>query len=304
MSKNLLNKYVWLVETIYNAKYISLEEINRRWLEDDISEGVEIPRRTFHTWLNEAQEMFGLVILCERKGGYHYYIENAEEIGQGGLRNWLLNTISTSNLLMEHRQLNDRILLEEVPSVKEHLAPILKAMKTYTILRLTYQSYWRDESSTFELEPYCVKLFKQRWYLVGRSPHYKQVRIYALDRILSLETTEKKFKMPKKFNPAAFFEDFYGIIAREQANVETVRLKVSAEQSNYVRSLPLHHSQKELVRSGDYSIFELHLCPEFDFQQEILSKTPEIEVLSPEWLREEIADKVKVLWEKYQEKSK
>ena len=80
MSPNLLNKYVWLVETIYNAKYISFEEINRRWLDDDISGGVEIPKRTFHTWLNEAQEMFGLVILCERKGSYHYYIENAEEI--------------------------------------------------------------------------------------------------------------------------------------------------------------------------------------------------------------------------------
>ena len=140
MSKNLLNKYVWLVETIYNAKYISFEEINRRWLDDDISEGVEISKRTFHTWLNEAQEMFGLVILCERKGGYHYYIENAEEIRQGGLRNWLLNTISTSNLLMENKQLKDRILLEEVPSVKDHLSPILKAMKADTTLMVTYQS--------------------------------------------------------------------------------------------------------------------------------------------------------------------
>ena len=299
MSPNLLNKYVWLVETIYNAKYITFEEINRRWLDDDISEGVEIPKRTFHTWLNEAQEMFGLVILCERKGGYHYYIENAEEIRQGGLRNWLLNTISTSNLLMEHRQLKDRILLEEVPSVKDHLSPILAAMKTDATLRITYQSYWRDESSTFELEPYCVKLFKQRWYLVGRSPHYDQIRIYALDRILSLEITGKTFKMPKKFDGGEFFKDFYGIIAHENAKVETVKLKVNAGQANYLRSLPLHPSQKEVERDEGYSIFELQLCPKFDFQQEILSQTPEIEVLSPEWLREEIADKVKALWEKY-----
>lgn len=299
MSQNLLNKYVWLVETIYNAKYITFEEINRRWLDDDISEGLEIPKRTFHTWLNEAQEMFGLVILCERKGGYHYYIENAEEIKQGGLRNWLLNTISTSNLLMEHRQLKDRILLEEVPSVKDHLSPILAAMKADTTLRITYQSYWRDESSTFELEPYCVKLFKQRWYLVGRSPHIDQVRIYALDRILSLETLEKKFKMPKKFDGMDFFKDFYGIIAHENAKVETVKLKVNAGQANYLRSLPLHPSQKEVEQGEGYSIFELQLCPEFDFQQEILSQTPEIEVLSPEWLREEVAGKVKALWEKY-----
>ena len=302
MSKNLLNKYVWLVETIYNAKYISFEEINRRWLDDDISEGLEIPKRTFHTWINEAEELFGLSILCEHFGDFRYYIEHPEEVKKGGLRNWLLNTISTSNLLMENRQLKDRILLEEVPSVKDHLSPILAAMRTDTTLMITYQSFWRDESSTFEVEPYCVKLFKQRWYLVGRSPEYKQVRIYALDRIIDIEPLKKKFKMPKKFSPAAFFEDFYGIIAHEHADVETVRLKVSADQSNYLRSLPLHSSQKELVRSGDYSIFELRFCPEFDFQQEILSQTPEIEVLSPDWLREEIADKIKTLWDKYSNK--
>ena len=302
MAKNLLNKYVWLVETIYKAGNITFEELNEKWLDNDMSEGVELALRTFHKWRIAAEEMFGLIIECERKGGYHYYIANADEIKRGSLRSWLLNTISVSNLLIDNQNLKERIVLEEIPSGQEYLSTIIEAMKKNQVLRITYQSYWRDESSTFELEPYCVKLFKQRWYLVGRSTHYKQVRIYALDRILNLETTEKKFKMPKKFNPAEFFEDFYGIIAREHANVETVRLKVSAEQSNYLRSLPLHSSQKELVRSGDYSIFELRLCPEFDFQQEILSKTPEIEVLSPDWLRVEIAGKIKVLWEKYANK--
>ena len=302
MSQNLLNKYVWLVDTIYRAKYITFEEINRRWLDDERSEGVEIPKRTFHTWIHEVEEMFGLVIMCERKGGYNYYIENAEEIKEGGLRNWLLNTISTSNLLMDNQQLKDRILLEEVPSVKDHLEPIIKAMKSNLMLTITYQSYWREESNTFDLEPYCVKLFKQRWYLVGRSAGFKHVRVYALDRIVDLALTEKRFKMPKTFEPAAFFEDFYGIIAHENAKVETVKLKVSANQSNYLRSLPLHPSQKEVERGDEYNVFELRLCPEFDFQQEILSQTPDIEVLEPQWLREEIAEKAKVLWKKYSKK--
>ena len=302
MSQNLLNKYVWLVDTIYRAKYITFEEINRRWLDDERSEGMEIPKRTFHTWIHEVEEMFGLVIMCERKGGYNYYIENAEEIKEGGLRNWLLNTISTSNLLMDNQQLKDRILLEEVPSVKDHLEPIIKAMKSNLMLTITYQSYWRDESTTFDLEPYCVKLFKQRWYLVGRSAGFKHVRVYALDRIVDLALTDKRFKMPKTFHPAAFFDDFYGIIAHENAEVETIKLKVSANQSNYMRSLPLHPSQKEVERGDEYSVFELRLCPEFDFQQEILSQTPDIEVLEPQWLREEIAEKAKVLWKKYSKK--
>lgn len=75
--------------------------------------------------------------------------------------------MSVSNLLMDNQNLKDRIILEDIPSGKEYLATILDSMKTNNQLRITYQSYWRDESSTFNVHPYCVKLFKQRWYLVA-----------------------------------------------------------------------------------------------------------------------------------------
>ena len=75
MAKNLINKYVWLVETIYKAGRITYEEINEKWLDQDM-DTKPIPIRTFHKWKNAAEEMFNLVIECERKGGYHYYILN------------------------------------------------------------------------------------------------------------------------------------------------------------------------------------------------------------------------------------
>ena len=127
---NIINKYVWLVETIYRAHKISYEEINRKWLDDeDFSEGVELPLRTFHKWRIAVEEMFGLVIENEKRGEYRYYIENEDVITKGGMRSWMLNTISTSNLLLENRSLNDRILLEDVPSGREYLQPIIDAMK-------------------------------------------------------------------------------------------------------------------------------------------------------------------------------
>lgn len=149
MAKNLINKYVWLVETLYKAGRITYEEINEKWLDQDM-DTKPIPIRTFHKWKIAAEEMFNLVIECERKGGYHYYIDNKEEVKRGGLRNWLLNTISVSNLLLDSQSLKDRILLEDVPSGQESLALILEAMKTNTQLRITYQSYWRDESFYFQ----------------------------------------------------------------------------------------------------------------------------------------------------------
>ena len=300
MAKNLLGKYVWLVETIYRAGRITFGEINQKWLDDDM-DNREIPLRTFHKWRIAAEEMFGLVIECERKGGYHYYIGNVSEIENGGLRSWLLNSISVNNLLLDSQQIKDRILLEDVPSGVEYLPMVIEAMKTNTVLRMTYQSYWREDSHTFDVHPYCVKLFRQRWYLVALSPYYEQVMIYSLDRVFGLRKQKERFKMPKDFAPAAFFRHYYGVIAGTKTKVEKVKIKVSAGQANYLRSLRLHPTQEETERNDEYSIFTLRLCPEFDFMMELLSKGEDVEVLEPLWLRNEVAGKVRRLYAKYQE---
>ena len=297
---NLLNKYVWLVETIYKAKRITLEEINERWLVSEISEGVELALRTFHKWRIAVEEMFGLIIECERKGGYHYYIANAEELKTGNIRNWLLNTISVSNLLIDNQHMKDRILLENVPSGQEYLANIIGAMKKGHCINMTYQSYWRDEGNTFTVEPYCVKLFRQRWYMVARSPYLDKILVYSLDRILEMETDkEKKFKLTRTFDASVYFDECFGVIAGDGTNVENVKLKVSVGQANYLRSLPLHRSQQELERTDTYSIFHFRVRPSYDFQQEILWHGEEMEVLEPLWLREEIAGKIEKMWDKY-----
>ena len=176
MARNLINKYVWLVETIYRSRRITFEEINLRWLDNEMSEGLDLPLRTFHKWRIAVEEMFGLVIECERKGGYHYYIANAEELKEGNIRNWLLGTISVSNLLVDNQHLKDRILLEEIPSGQIYLAQIIEAMKNSNVINMTYHSYWRDKSNNFDVEPYCVKLFRQRWYLLGRSPYMNKMK--------------------------------------------------------------------------------------------------------------------------------
>lgn len=302
MAKNLLNKYVWLVETIYKAERITFEEINEKWLDTELSEGVELALRTFHKWRIAIEEMFGLVIDCERKGGYHYLIANAEELNAGGIRNWLLNTISVSNLLIDNLQLKDRILLENVPSGKEYLADITEAMKKGHCINMTYQSYWQKECHSFIVEPYCVKLFKQRWYMLARSPYYDKFYIYGLDRILDLKVDpDNKFIMPSSFNPSEYFKECFGVIAGDGTKVEDVKLKVSADQANYLRSLPIHHSQLEVERTDDYSVFTLRIRPTYDFQQEILWNGEEVEVLEPLSLRHAMEEKIHRMWRKYEE---
>ena len=299
MAKNLLNKYVWLVETIYKAKKISFKEINKRWLDNDLSEGKEMSIRTFHKWRQYIEEMFGIIIENETGGQYRYYIENAHELNNGSLRSWLFNTLTVSNLMMESASIKDKILFEEIPDGEQYLPVILDALKNSHVLGMTYQSYTRDEANTFEVEPYCLKAFKQRWYLVARSPYYDKIMIYSLDRVKWLGLTEKSFKYPKNFIPEEFFEDSFGIIADTKVKIETVKLKVSAGQANYLRSLTLHQTQKEIERTDEYSIFTVRLRPTFDFRQEILSQGCDIEVLEPTWFRDEIAEISKHMWNKY-----
>jgi hypothetical protein len=296
-----MNKYVWLVETIYRAKRISLKELNRRWLENDMSDGQEIPERTFHKWRIAVEELFGLDIVNEGRGDYRYYIENADELSNGNLRSWLFNTLSVSTLLQANLGMKERILLEEIPEGKEYLPVIIEAMKNNVQLIMTYQSYWRDEEHTFEVEPYCLKLFRQRWYLVARSAYYNKVLIYALDRVRQLQATEVRFTYPKDFQPDEYFDGCFGIIAGDGTKVETVRLKASAGQANYLRSLPLHHSQEETERNDAFSIFTLRIRPTFDFIQELLRQGEGVEVLSPVWLRKEVAGMVCRMWNKYKE---
>lgn len=300
MAKNLLNKYVWLVETIYKAKRISFEEICQHWLDNDMSEGKPMSIRTFHKWRIAIEEMFGLIIENEHNGQYCYYIQNEEELKNGSMRSWLFNTLTVSNLMMNSVSIKDKVLFEEIYDGEQYLTAIIEALKKNYVLEVTYQGYTRDKAYTFEVEPYCLKVFKQRWYLLGRSPYNDQIKIYALDRIRWLWMTDKGFKYPKDFVPEEFFEDCFGIIADTKINVETVEMKVSAKQANYLRSLPLHHTQKEIEQTDEYSIFTVLLRPTFDFRQEILSQGVDIEVLSPKWFRDEIAEISKQMYNKYQ----
>ena len=292
MSKNQINKYVWLVETLYKAKKITLKEINRRWTQTELSEGEEIPRRTFNNWKNAAEEMFGLVIMCDKHDDC-YYIENRDDLEEGGFQRWLLNTMSVNNTLLENKALSGRILLENIPSGQDFLATVMEAMKKSKLLEITYKGYWSEHEHTFPVAPYCVKLFRQRWYLVGNSINEDIIRIYALDRVFEAHLSDEAFKYPKPFNPETYFNHCFGIIHDEDCPLETVKLKVSSDQANYMRSLPMHHSQEEIECNDDYSIFSLNLRPTFDFQQEILWNGDSVEVLEPLWLRKEIAGTVK-----------
>lgn len=304
-TSNLFNRYVWLVDIIYRRGKITFEEINEYWQRSLLNlDGEDLPLRTFHNHRQAIEQMFDINIECDKRNGYKYYIENTDDMEHGGVRSWLLNTFAVNNLINESHKLKQRILFERIPSGQMHLTSIIEAMRDSLSIEMTYQSFWRDAPNTFEIHPYCIKVFKQRWYVIGCSPYKESILIYALDRVKYIHINENKFQLPKDFDGEAFFMDCFGIVAGDGHKTENVLIKVYKIQDSYIRALPLHQSQKEVESTSDYTIFSYHIKPSFDFRQELLSHGSEVEVLSPKWFRNEIAEIISAQYAVYQNSKK
>ena len=289
MAKNFFKRYIWLIDLLYKRGHATFEQISRAWAFSHVNTNGEskLPERTFFNHIAAIEDIFDIVIKCNRTTG-EYYIANTDDLEGDGIRNWLLQSISLNNLLEESTGMRDRILFEKVPSSQDWLTDIIDAMRADRAIELTYQSFNSDEPATFIAHPYCIKLFKQRWYMLAKS-EIKEPRIYSLDRIRDIQPSEVKLKLPRKFDAEKFFENYFGVIVDTDIPVQTVKISVDKDQLGYFRSLPLHHSQKEIETNDDFSIFEYKLAPTFDFEQEILSHGASVEVLEPAGLRDWVA---------------
>lgn len=151
--QSLISKYVWVIDTIYKAHRISFKELNHRWLCDDISRGVDIPKRTFDNWRCAIWDLFGINIENENRGEYRYYIANEGDIHGNGLRSWLFNTLCVSNALSSCQGINDRILLENVPSGQSNLQTVLEAMKENRVLKSPTTATGKRRNTTSTCSP-------------------------------------------------------------------------------------------------------------------------------------------------------
>lgn len=286
----LFQQYIWLVNTIHRYRRLTLEEINRHWMETDMSEGLPIARSTFNRHRDAILDMFGIIIECDRKDGFRYYIYNSEVLEEDSIQNWMLSTLSVSNILSESKGIHDRILLEKIPSDGDRLHKFIEAMKSGLCVQIEYRKYGSAEkASTMTLEPYFVKLFNKRWYAFVRFPQPGGMYFtMALDRVISIEMTSERFTYDSEFDPAGWFRNCYGIVRDDDVPVERVVIRAFGKEANYLRDLPLHHSQKETDTADGYSDFELTLSPTADFWTPLVARGATIKVLHPQWLAEKI----------------
>ena len=283
MARNLINRYVWLVDTISRYGRITLKDLNAAWLRSEISEGKPLARRTFFHYRDGVEEMFDINIKCD-KATFEYYIDDKDEEDNARLRSWLVDSVSMSGTLSNARDISSRIMLENVPSAREHLPVVIDALKQNRRIRFSYKSYTRAlPTDGIVLEPYFVKIFKQLWYVIGLNVKDGQIKTYSLDRMSNLNLLQDLFDMPENVNPSEFFKDCFGIITN-QNSAKRIVLRVEPTQAKYFRALPLHSSQQEEVHDN-YSIFTYRMRITYDLKEELMSHGASIEVLEPQELK-------------------
>ena len=302
MSFSLLKKYIWLVDTIRSVGHISREDISRKWSYSSANEKKEpeYSESTFHRNINEIRSLFNIDIQCNRTTG-HYYIAESDLTSQ--TMQWLLSQFAVSQSLDTSRELRDRILYEPIPEGSEYLTTIVNAMHDSQWLHITHQRFDSDAPHEFYLAPYCLKVFKQRWYVFGAKCELDErlavnasstTRIYALDRVKKLEISDKTFKLPKNFDAEKYFAHSYGVFCGYEP--ELIRARFDENAAPYVRTLPLHPSQREV----EPCVFEWYLAPTLDFIQQLRTQGSQLEILAPQSLRDKFIKEAQDILKMYQ----
>ncbi len=298
MARNKIAIYVWLVDTIESHRRITLDQLNHLWCRSSLSDGNPIPRRSFFNYRNAIEDMFNINIQCNRST-FEYYIENCDDEANARMHHWLLDSFSTTGMLSNAGDLHGRIIVEDVPSAREHLPVVIQAMRENKRIVFDYRTYTRSQPSKgVKICPYFVKIFKQLWYVIGYNVADGKIKTYSLDRMSRLNITEDTFTLPDDFNATAFFQHSFGIITN-QSTPKDIALRVSTTQAKYFRALPLHPSQSEEVHDT-YSIFRYKMLLTYDLYEAILSYSDNVEVLSPPELKAQIISSLKSALAQYE----
>ena len=280
----IFHQYIWIINTLRAYKRLTFEELNRKWQAGEVTDGNALQRSSFNRHRDAILDMFGIIIDCDQKD-YKYYISNLEVLNDDSVERWLFSTLTVHGVLADSAAVKERVVLENVPAGEEYLETIIRAIRTDHRLHMGYQKFG-TEGYVKTVCPYALKLFHQRWYLLAKNDE-DQMRIYALDRMTMMELADETFEMPEDFSPQAYFSEYFGVLTVDTPMAHVV-IRAHNFTPNYLRTLPLHHSQRELTSTEHYTDFSFDIRPTADFLGQLLSHGDGIEVLEPADLRQKM----------------
>lgn len=297
MGRDIISRYIWIVDTILKYGRISKKDLNELWMKSQFSGGNPMADRTFYSYRRGIEQSFNIDILCDPDGSYRIDTEDSPQVVQ--FANWVLNSSATTNAIQELGSESGRVEMEDVPSAREFLPVVAEAMRKNRQVVFTYAGFSRSRPEVGILfSPYFLKLYKQRWYMFGEKDGGGH-RTYALDRVTEMEVTGNRFKLPKGIKISDFFGNIVGITT-SKAQVRKVVIQTTSTRAKYLRALPLHHSQEEEIHDF-YSIFTYSLKINYELVSELMAMGPDITVIAPRELQLMLVERLRETLSNYRQ---
>ena len=294
MSKRaFLSRYLLIIKKLKSKPYSTLEGIcsyidNKleylQMQDEDLNMGFS--RRTFQRDMKEIKDLFGVDIEYSRtnKG---YFINHNEMDNMNFQR--MIEAFDLFNSLNLSQDLSPFVHLEKRrPQGTENLYGLLHAIKNKFQIKFDYEKFWEEEITRRTSEPYAMKEFKNRWYVIAKDLKDGNVKTFALDRLTNLEITNGKFEYPKDYNIEENYRYCFGIINPNNEEPQNILLSFDPFQGKYIKSLPLHETQQIVIDNEEELQIKLKLCVTQDLVMELLSFGDDLKVLNPKSLADEI----------------
>lgn len=305
MSKRgYISRYLLILKKLKVKPYSTYEEL-QNYIENqfdflqmqDDTLNVGFSKRTLQRDLKEIRNVFGIDIEYS-KTNKGYYISQSETENMNFQR--MIEAFDMFNSLNLAQDLTPFIHLEKRrPQGTENLYGLLHAIKNKLKIKFTYQKFWEEEVSQRLVEPYALKEFKNRWYILAKDSKDNNIKSFALDRLTNLEITTQHYQYPDNYSIEQSYRYCFGIISPNGSEPQDIILSFDPFQGKYIKTLPLHETQEVLVDNAQETRIKLKLCLTHDLFMELLSFGDNMKVIEPKKLSDEIKEAHKKAYKQY-----
>uniref|UniRef100_UPI0040495056 helix-turn-helix transcriptional regulator n=1 Tax=Gelidibacter sp. TaxID=2018083 RepID=UPI0040495056 len=305
MSKRgYISRYLLILKKLKVKPYSTYEEL-QTYIENqfdylqmqDDTLNIGFSKRTLQRDLKEIRNVFGIDIEYS-KTNKGYYISQSETENMNFQR--MIEAFDMFNSLNLAQDLTPFIHLEKRrPQGTENLYGLLHAIKNKLKIKFTYQKFWDEEVSQRLVEPYALKEFKNRWYILAKDSKDSNIKSFALDRLTNLEITTQHYQYPDNYSIEQNYRYCFGIISPNGSDPQDIILSFDPFQGKYIKTLPLHETQKVLLDNDQETRIKLKLCLTHDLFMELLSFGDNMKVIEPKKLADEIKEAHKKAYGQY-----
>jgi len=288
MSQRVIFKRSILIIQKLKSKPATFEEISSYLAQESelLDEDFSISISTFSRDISMINNLFHINIY------YNFSTKKyvLDDSSLSGILNRLIDAFNIFDALMMKERIDHCVDINSAHSEgSEFLYKIIKSIKNKHIVTFTYQKF-NSQTPLVErtVEPYGVKEFRNWWFLLGKDLKDNKLKNFGFDRIQNLKFSSRPFEIDPNFNISEYYKHSFGITVPENRSPEEIILTITGEEINYIKTKPIHHSQKIIKEDKNRLKISLFVYITWELITELRGKGDYIKVISPDSLRKNL----------------